>query len=223
MEGLCFRRALRVLDAQFSVALLRGRGGTGPGQGHPDPRHPAAGDGGQPERGQHRRLPRPRPGQPTRGVRRCRVHSHPFQGDLGRTPLLLVRGEQRVCHEDAKQLRRVAARHRGRDGVLRQARQPGRDRQSHRPKELSQPTAGSGGSGAHGQVPRRSGRHQGRARAHQLRSVPVPVDGNVDAHADEALGLPQGRRGLRQGRGRRLQGGGLRRGDEEPRLPRARQ
>ena len=58
LEGLQVRGAVRLLDAQLSVALLRGRARPRPRHRHPDPRHPAAGDGGQPARRQHRRLPR---------------------------------------------------------------------------------------------------------------------------------------------------------------------
>ena len=36
--------------------------------GHPDPRRAAAGNGGEPARRQYRRLPRPRPDEPARGL-----------------------------------------------------------------------------------------------------------------------------------------------------------
>ena len=56
VEGLQVRRAVRLLDAQLPAALLPRRARPRPRQGHPDPRGAAAGDGGQPARGQHRRL-----------------------------------------------------------------------------------------------------------------------------------------------------------------------
>ena len=72
LEGLQVRGALRLLDAQLPAALLRGRARPRPGQRHPDPRRAAAGDGGQPARRQHRRLPR----RPTRSTSaRCTTAS----------------------------------------------------------------------------------------------------------------------------------------------------
>jgi hypothetical protein len=50
------------------AALLPGRARHQPGHRRADARGAAARDGGQPARRQHRRLPRPRPGQPARGV-----------------------------------------------------------------------------------------------------------------------------------------------------------
>jgi len=42
--------------------------GLDPDKGYPDPRGAAAGDGGEPARRQHRRLPCAGPGQPARGL-----------------------------------------------------------------------------------------------------------------------------------------------------------
>ena len=83
-------------------AAARGdRGGPVPGADavdpdtrHPDPRRAAAGDGGQPARRQHRRLPRPRPVQPARGVRGGRLHPPADQGAVERPPVLRVRHQR---------------------------------------------------------------------------------------------------------------------------------
>ena len=91
LEGLQVRGAVRLLDAQLPAALLRRGARPRSGQRHPDPLGAAAGDGGQPARRQHRRLPRARSGEPARGVRRRRLHPHAVEGDLGRPPVLRLR------------------------------------------------------------------------------------------------------------------------------------
>jgi hypothetical protein len=68
LEGLQVRRAVRLLDAQLPAALLRGRARARSRQGHLDPLGAAARDGGQPQGRQYRRLSRPRPVQPARGL-----------------------------------------------------------------------------------------------------------------------------------------------------------
>jgi len=88
MEGNEVRRPFRLLDAQPAAALLRRRARARSGQGHRDPRRPAAGDGREPARGKHRRLPRARAVQPARRLRGGRLHPPPLQGPVGRPPLL---------------------------------------------------------------------------------------------------------------------------------------
>ena len=60
---------------------------------------------------------------------------------------------------------------------------------------LNQPEIG-GAAGADRQVRRRPGQGAERARPHRLRPDPVAEHGRVDADADEALGLREGRRRL---------------------------
>ncbi len=167
-----------------------------PGHRHPDPRGAAARDGGQPARRQHRRLPRPGPLQPARGVRGGRLHPHPDQGAVERPPLLRLRHQRRVHPEEPQQLRRAVPRgaHRGGHGA--QAREPRADRQGHLAGGLPEPARDGGAAGADRQVRRRPGQGAERARPHRLRPDPVAEHGRVDADADEALGLRQGRRRL---------------------------
>ena len=68
LEGLQVRRPLRLLDAQLPAALLSRRARHRSGHRRADPRGAAAGDGREPARRQHRRLPRPRSDEPARGL-----------------------------------------------------------------------------------------------------------------------------------------------------------
>ena len=66
--------------------------GIDPGQRRAAARRAAAGDGRQPARRQHRRLPGARQHLPARDLRRRRLPAHPVEGNLGRASVLRVRG-----------------------------------------------------------------------------------------------------------------------------------
>src|SRR5204863_6645550 len=51
---------------------------------------------------------------------------------------------------------------------------------------LPEPAGGGARAGADRRLPRRARRHEDGARPHRLRPVPVPLDGGVDPHPDEA-------------------------------------
>ena len=68
LEGLQVRRSVRLLDAQLSAALLSRRARHRSRCRRADPRRAAAGNGRQFARRQYRRLPRPRPDEPARGL-----------------------------------------------------------------------------------------------------------------------------------------------------------
>ena len=124
VEGHEIRGAVRLFDAQLSAALLRGRARPRPRPGHPDSRRPAAGDGGEPPRRQHRRFSRSRSDESARRVRRRRLHPCAVEGDLGGASVLRLRGVEGVRHDVAEHLRGAAQgdhrRHRLRD----QGREP---------------------------------------------------------------------------------------------------
>ena len=102
LEGHEVRGAVRLLDAQLSAALLSRRARHRSRSGRPDPRRAAAGNGGQPARRQHRRLPRPRSDEPARRVRRRRLHPYAVEGNLGRPSVLRLRGIEGVRHADRR-------------------------------------------------------------------------------------------------------------------------
>ena len=60
---------------------------------------PTARDGGEPAGRQPRRLPRARAVQPACSLRGRGLHPHADQGDLGRPPVLCLRGHQRIRHQ----------------------------------------------------------------------------------------------------------------------------
>ena len=108
LEGLQVRGAVRLLDAQLSAALLPRGGRPRSGSGRADPCGAAARDGGEPARRQHRRLPRSRSDEPARRVRWRRLHPHAVEGDVGRPPVLRLRGVEGVHHRRAEHLRGAA-------------------------------------------------------------------------------------------------------------------
>ena len=196
LEGLQVRRAVRLLDAQLPAALLRGRARHRPRHRHPDPRHPAARDGGESACRQHRRLPRARSRQPARGLRRRRLHPRAVEGHLGPAPLLRIRRLEGVRDAVAQHLRGAAEGDHRRHGLRRQAREPQADRRGHRAAQLPQPAGDRGRAGADRHLRRRPRQRADRAGPHRLRSLPLGVVRGVDHDADEALGPAQGRRRL---------------------------
>src|SRR5439155_696984 len=136
---------------------------------------------------------------PARGLRGGRLHPPAVQGHLAGAPVLRVRGQARVRFERAEHVPRAARRDRGRHAVRAGSEEPQGDRGRHRAEELPQPAGGGARAGADRRVPGRPRQHEERARSHRLRPVPVPLDGDLDPHADEALGLPQDRRDVQEG------------------------
>ncbi len=63
----------------------------------------------------HRRLSRPGPVQPARGLRRRRLHPYPVEGAVGRASVLRLRREPAVRHDDAEHLSGAPQIDRGRD------------------------------------------------------------------------------------------------------------
>ena len=86
----------------FLLRYYRRRAGIDPDKDMQIRVRAAAGDGRQPARRQYRRLPRARPVQPARGLRRRRLHPHPDQGHLGRPSLLRLRRQPGVRHQTCR-------------------------------------------------------------------------------------------------------------------------
>ena len=198
LEGLQVRGAVRLLDAQLSAALLRGRARHRPRHRHPDPGRAAARDGGESASRQHRRLPRPGPIQPARGLRRRRLHPHAVEGDVGGASLLRLRRVEGVRHHHAEHLRRAAESDHRCHRVRRQIREPQADRGGNRAGQLPQPAGNRAGADPDRHLRRRPRLREDRCQAHRLRSLPLRVVRGVDPHADEALGADQGRCRLRR-------------------------
>ena len=68
------------------------------------------------------------------------------------------------------------------------------DRQRDRAGQLPQPAGAGARAGAHRQVRRRPGQREDGPQSHRVRSRAVERARRLDPHADEALGLPEGRR-----------------------------
>ena len=111
--------------------------GRRPGCGRAAARRAAAGNGGEPARGQHRRLSRTRQRLSAGDLRRRRLPPYPVEGDLGRTSLLQLHRQQGVHHADAEQLRGAGARHRGCDCLCLESGEPQADRRDDRAGQLS--------------------------------------------------------------------------------------
>ncbi len=200
VEGHEVRHPVRLLDAQLPAALLPGRGRARPRPRRAAPRHPAARDGGQPAGGEHRRLPRPRPVQPARRVRRRRLHPPADARDVGRPPVLRLRHQPGVDRQGAEHLPRPAAGDRRQHRLANKAENRKQIAEAISAAELPQPAADRGGAGADRHLRRRAGRREEGAGPGGLRPVPLPVHGHLDHDPDEALGADQGRRRL-AGRG----------------------
>ena len=93
---------------------------------------PPPGDGRQPAGRQYRRLSRPRPVQPARGLRRHRLHPSPDQGAVGRPSVLRLHRQQGIRHPESQRLPRAPeGDHRG-HGLRLQGGEPQGDRQGDR-------------------------------------------------------------------------------------------
>ncbi len=157
---------------------------------HPDPRRAAAGDGREPARRQHRRLPRARSVQPARGVRRRRLHPHAVEGDLGRPSVLRVRRASKefvttMPNTYRALLKAIIDATALRATRPRTARRS--PRRSRRANYLNQPVTVVE-QVLTGTLRRRPRQRAQGARPHRLRSVPVALVGGLDPDADEALG-----------------------------------
>ena len=138
----------------------------------------------------------PGPVQPARRVRGSRIHPHPVEGDLGRPSVLRLRLQRDADQGSAEHLcGPVPLGARGSGHGPRSA-QPGTDREGDRADAVPEPAGKRDCAGADGQVRRRPGRSEERTGPRRLRSGALVLDGGLDAHADEALGLRQGRREL---------------------------
>ena len=129
---------------------------------------------------------------------------------------------ERVGEGEPQHLRRALPRGPQRRGHGRDPGQPHDDRQRHRAGQLPQPAGAGPRAGAHGQVRRRPGRREERPQPHRVRPGAVERAGRLDPLADEALGLPQGRREVQGHRRPGLPHDGREEAHEGGRHPRAR-
>ena len=164
-KGFKFAIPVRLLEPQLSAALLSRRARHRSRQRRAAPRRAAARNGRQPARRQHRRVPRARQHLPARDLRRCRVPPHPVQGDLGRTPVLRLRGQQGVHRSGAQQLRRPDACDRRCHDLRVEGGEPQGDRRNHRARGLSQPAGHRDRAVAHRHLRGRARRHQDATRS----------------------------------------------------------
>jgi nitrate/nitrite transport system substrate-binding protein len=116
-------------------------------------------------------------------------------------PVLRLCGSPLLRRPTAQHLRGAAQVDHRCDPVRVQSGQPERDFGSHRADQLSQPAGAGDRAGAHRHLCRWTWRSEAGSRPHRFRPVPLALDGRLDPHPDEALGLYRGRHRL-QGRGR---------------------
>ena len=160
----------------------------------------AAGDGRQPARRQHRRLPRARPGQPARRLRRRRLHPHPLEGDLGRPSLLRFRRVQGFVTQYPDTYRALLKSIIDATAFATKAENRKQIAEAIAPANyLNQPVTvieqvltGTFADGL--------GNVRKEPEPYRFRSVPLALVRGVDSDADEALGPDQGRRRLHEGR-----------------------
>ena len=174
LEGLQVRRALRLLDAQLPAALLRGRARHRSRHRHPDPRRAAAGDGGEPARRQHRRLPRPGSRSTSAPSTTASASSTSCRRSIwDRHPCCAFAASKEFVTHDAEHLRGAAEGDHRRHRVRRQAREPQADRRGHRARQLPQPAGDGGGADPDRHLRRRSRQREDR-RPTASTSIPSP-------------------------------------------------
>ena len=166
------QRAVRLIDAQLPVALLRRRTRPRSGPGHPDPRGAATGDGGQPCAGNLDGYPSPDP-----------FNQRAVWEKVGfRTPLTKDIWEGHPCCAFACSEKFTTELPNTYGALMKaiveataysqKAEKQAGDRQGDCAEELPQPAGGRDRAGADRQVRRRPGQRASTIRTDRLRSLP---------------------------------------------------